>query len=359
MRTGKHSEQDMITRRTFRWPGVVLLTLVGGLSSAVVAQGRPLPVKVFILAGQSNMQGHGALRMIDSLGQDPQYGHLLKKIKTDDGSWTVRDDVWIYYPRDSGTLKKGELTVGYGANDEKIGPELMFGNIVGDHFDNQVLLIKIAWGGKSLAGDFRPPRSSGETGPYYKQMLDIVKTALNGLDQHFPDYQGQGYELAGFVWFQGWNDMVDADHVAEYEDNLVNLIQDVRRDLEVPNLPIVIGELGVGGPDEAEKNGRMSQIRKAQAAPTHREEFIGTVAFVATSKYWDDTAHEIQKKYWIRREWTDALARQRFEKMGSQPPYHYLGSAKIYSLMGYGFAKAMLDLQPPADQKERRSESDD
>lgn len=103
----------------------------------------------------------------------------------------------------------------------------------------------------------------------------------------------------------------------------------------------------------------MSQIRKAQAAPTHREEFAGTVAFVATSKYWDATAHEILKKYWVRREWTDAVARQRFEKMGSQPPYHYLGSAKIYSLIGYGFAKAMLDLQPPEDQKERRSESDD
>lgn len=223
----------------------------------------------------------------------------------------------------------------------------MFGNIVGDHFENQVLLIKTAWGGKSLAEDFRPPSSGGETGSYYKQMLEIVKTALNGLDQHFPNYQGQGYEIASFVWFQGWNDMVDADRVAEYEENLVNLIKDVRRDLEASNLPVVIGELGVGGPAEAEKNDRMAQIRKAQEAPMHREEFTGTVAFVATSKYWDNTAHEILKKYWIRREWTDAEARERFETMGSQPPYHYLGSAKIYSLMGYGFAKAILELPLP------------
>ncbi len=322
---------------------LVIAVLLAAPSSMKAADGKK-PLKVFILAGQSNMQGHAALRTIDWLGEDSVHGHLLQKIKNKDGSWVVRDDVWIYYPRDRGGLKAGKLTVGYGARNDKIGPELMFGCVMGDHFENPVLLIKTAWGGKSLAGDFRPPSSGGETGPYYKKTLEIVAEALANLDKHFPDYDDRGYELAGFVWFQGWNDMINADRVAEYEKNMVNFINDIRRDLKAPKLPFVIGELGVGGEASAKKNKRMADIRKAQAAPASRPEFKGTVAVVATSKYWDHEAEAILKKYWIKRKWTDKAAQQQFEKMGSQPPYHYLGSAKIYSLIGGGLAEAMMSL---------------
>jgi hypothetical protein len=329
-------------RPTWRWAaaGLVVL-LVAAVSSARAESG---PVKVFILAGQSNMEGQGAISTLDWLGEDPTYGHLLAKIKNEDGSWKVRDDVWVYYPRARGGVKKGALGVGYGAGDEKIGPELMFGHVMGDFFDNQVLLIKAAWGGKSLAVDFRPPSSGGQTGPYYEQMLQIVRDVLGNLQEQFPQYDGQGYEIAGFVWFQGWNDMINADRVAEYETNMVNLIQDLRKELQVPNLPVVIGELGVGGTKSAEENVRMADIRKAQAAPADRPEFKGTVAVVATSEYWDEKAHGLVEKYWIRRKWVDEEAHEQFQRMGNQPPYHYLGSGKIFSLVGYGFGEAMKKL---------------
>ncbi len=51
-------------------------------------------VKVFILAGQSNMEGLGHTRTLAHLGDDPQYGGLLKKIRNGDGSWVTRDDVF-------------------------------------------------------------------------------------------------------------------------------------------------------------------------------------------------------------------------------------------------------------------------
>ncbi len=313
-------------------------------SGACFAQNDKLPVKVFILAGQSNMQGHAALRTIDWLGEDPTYGHLLSKIKHGDGSWAVRDDVWIHYLRDRGGLKQGKLTVGYGANDEKIGPELMFGQIVGDRFENPVLLIKTAWGGKSLAGDFRPPSSGGELGEYYQKMLAIARDVLDNLDEKFPELAGREYELAGFAWFQGWNDMVKEERVAEYEANMINFIGDLRKDLGAPDLPVVIGELGVGGEASAEKNQRMADIRKAQAGAAEHPDFAGTVSFVSTTPYWDYEAEELVSKYWIKRKWTDDAAHKKFEKMGSQPPYHYLGSGKIYSLVGYGLATAMVEL---------------
>ena len=113
------------------------------------------------------------------------------------------------------------------------GPELQFGHVVGDYFANQVLLIKTAWGGKSLYKDFRPPSSGGEVGPYYTKMIAEVREALANLKTDFPGYDGGGYELAGFVWYHGWNDGCEPKTaVPEYEKNLVNLIKDVRKELQ-------------------------------------------------------------------------------------------------------------------------------
>ena len=53
------------------------------------------PIKVFILAGQSNMEGHAGVMTLDRLGEHPTHGYLLKKIKKEDGSFVVRDDVFV------------------------------------------------------------------------------------------------------------------------------------------------------------------------------------------------------------------------------------------------------------------------
>ena len=71
------------------------------------------------------------------------FEHLRKMDK-----WIERDDVWIKF-----LDRKGKLTVGYGSPG-CIGPELEFGTVVGDRYDEQVLLIKPAWGGRSLYRDF-------------------------------------------------------------------------------------------------------------------------------------------------------------------------------------------------------------
>lgn len=130
------------------------------------------PVKVFILAGQSNMVGHGEVyantntRAIGSLEYEvaEDKSGLYKNVLDKKGRWKVRRDVWIRFDKGEGELKKGDLSVGYGATEKEIGPEFQFGNVMGDYFSEQVLLIKTAWGGKSLGVDFRPPGSGGTTG---------------------------------------------------------------------------------------------------------------------------------------------------------------------------------------------------
>ena len=133
-------------------------------------------LKVFILAGQSNMEGQGVVSMDDPRDYNGGKGNLvwsmknsesavkMRRLKNEKGEWVVRNDVRISFKVD-GKVREGGLTVGYTAygGSSHIGPELQFGNIMGDYFEEPVLLIKTAWGGKSLYVDFRPP-GSGRTG---------------------------------------------------------------------------------------------------------------------------------------------------------------------------------------------------
>jgi hypothetical protein len=254
------------------------------------------PVKVFILAGQSNMEGQGVADLdgpdynggkgtLNYVMKDPAKARLFKHLKDDKGQWTVRDDVWLWYKPEDGPVKSGPLTLGFTPYDGKrhFGPELQFGHVMGNYFTNQVLLIKTAWGGKSLYKDFRPPSSGGQVGPYYTKMIAGVREALANLKNDFPGYDSGGYELAGFVWYQGWNDGCDPKNaVPEYETNLVNLIKDLRKDLLASKLPVVVGEL-TGPWIQAE--GAWAALRQAQAGAAARPEFKGTVRFVETHDF--------------------------------------------------------------------------
>ena len=321
----------------------------------------PKPVKVFILAGQSNMEGKARVTLLQHQITQPETKDRFQHLHRN-GDWVERSDVWIKF-----LDRHGNLTVGYGSP-KCIGPELEFGNVVGDRYDQQVLLIKTAWGGKSLFRDFRPP-SSGipedhvladllkraqkrkpqttaedvkeSFGKYYRLMIDDVRGTLSDLKTHFPDYQGQGHELAGFAWFQGWNDMVNADYTAEYAQHMANFIRDIRKDLKSPELPFVVGQLGVGGV-AGKPNPKRDRFKQAQAQAADLPEFRKNVRLVKTDVFWDTTAQAVFDKGWKKHleEW---------KQVGSDRPYHYLGSAKTYCDIGKALAQTLLAID--GDQK--------
>ena len=295
------------------------------------------PLKVFILAGQSNMEGQAVTDLtgkdynegkgtLASLMADPVKGGMFKHLKGTDGKWAVRDDVWVRYQREKQPLLAGPLTCGFSVygDSHHFGPELQFGHVVGNALGNQVLLIKTAWGGKSLGIDFRPPSSDGTVGPYYTMMIAQVREALTNLKTDFPSYDGKGYELAGFVWWHGWNDFCDAKLVPEYEANLVNLIHDVRKDLKSPKLPVVVGEFT--GPWKL--NGEplppaAAAIRKAQESAASKPEFKGNVLFVETRDF----------------------VRKPEDSPNPGHGHHEFGNAGTYFLVGDALAKGILKLQ--------------
>jgi hypothetical protein len=328
--------------------------LVLGLPG-VLAAAEPKPTKVFILAGQSNMEGKAKVALMDYQARQPATAELFKGVRKDD-KWIERDDVWIKF-----LDRKGKLTVGYGSPG-CIGPELGFGTVVGDRYEEPVLLIKTAWGGRSVYRDFRSPsaglpandvlekmlaneqkRKKDATlddvkkpfGATYRAMLDEIHKTLGNLKTDFPALADRPYELAGFVWFQGWNDMIDATATKEYTTNLAHLIRDVRKDLKSEKLPVVIGEMGVDG-DHA--SGNVKKFKDAQAAIMELPEFRGNVALVKTDVFWDTEAEAVFKKGWNSHldEWNT---------VGSDYPYHYLGSAKTMLKMGRAFGEAMVELR--------------
>jgi alpha-galactosidase len=248
-------------------------------------------------------------------------------------------------------------------NEIKMGPELGFGWVVGERMKEQVLLLKTCWGGRSVRRDFLPPgadmpseeelaneledarkRNPAATmedvrAPYgkaYRDMIGHVKDVLGSLKAHFPGYdEKRGYELAGLVFFQGWNDLVDGAQregkYARYTTRLGQLIKDVRKDLGAPALPVVIGELGVGG--------KRGDFQAAQAAVTEIPELRGTVKLARTCEFWEpDVEKMVEQDVWQGPDWV------RFYNVGSERGYHYLGSARIYYRMGKAFAAAMLEL---------------
>lgn len=305
-------------------------------AQSVAAQKKPL--KVFVLVGQSNMQGHARTQTLQHIGMREHTMPLYELLTENDGSPAVHKDVWIN-SISTGTVKKGNLTAGYGASDDKIGPELAFGATIQQLYGEPILIIKSAWGGKSLHTDFRPP-SAGKfvfskqqldrfnekkrnvdeilaekekaTGKYFRLMIEHVRETLDDIKSTYPAYDAKlGYELSGMVWFQGWNDMVDSGAYPKrgepggyqsYSDLLTLFIRDIRKELKTPKLPFVIGVMGVGGPtaqysqDKKRHLKTHQNFRDAMAAPAKLPEFRGNVAIVLTENYWDQQLGELQAR---------------------------------------------------------------
>jgi alpha-galactosidase len=314
----------------------ILTALVAGFLAigVSIASAETKPLKVFILAGQSNMEGHAEIRTFDYIGRDPLTAPLLKEMRNPDGTPRVCDKVWMSYltgPYDGSANGEGlgKLTAGFGERGNqptkigrKIGPEFTFGIYMEKELKEPILIIKTAWGGRSLNTEFRPPSAGQYTlpkevqdrwdkhpqgahgipkmedrkkwqedkdaasGVFYLMMIEHVQRVLADPKRVCPEYdQKAGFELAGFVWLQGFNDLVDGQtypngNYEEYSRLLSHFIRDVRKDLSAPKMPFVIGVLGVDG----EKN---VNFRKAMAAPADMPEFKGNVIAVDTAFFWD------------------------------------------------------------------------
>ena len=317
------------------------------------------PVKVFILMGQSNMVGMGDINPADKPGTlttltktEKRYPFLLD----DGGQWTVRKDVYYYDAR----TKKGSPLSATSNNGNSIGPEVGFGTVMGQLLNEPVLILKSCIGNRSLGWDLLPPGSErfeaevtergGQNvtkvfagykdspdswvkgtepqpiawyaGKQYDDDMANAKAALADLAKIYPDYKGQGYEIVGFVWWQGHKDQ-NAAHAARYEQNLARLIPSLRKDYDAPNAKFVLAT-GCGNP------GRESyglQIAEAQLAIVDAKKypaFTGKVKAVDTRDLWREV--DVSPK---------------------SQGHHYNRNAETYMETGLRLGWAMVELLGP------------
>lgn len=300
--------------------------LLLGLALPLAAQ-EPPTLRVFLLAGQSNMEGHGVVDLDDARDYNGGRGTLAALLKTSegardwadlrsaDGSWATRDDVFVTYRTAHGERKCGALSIGFAVYGGRhhIGPELGLGRALGQRLAEPVLLVKTAWGGKSLEKDFRPPSAGGEVGPFYRQMLAEYREALSQLAVDHPQLAQHRPRLDGFVWFQGWNDACDDAATKSYASNLAHLIADLRAELGDPALPFVVGETG---------NWDGQEFRDAQRAGCFAPAVVANTRFVATRQFLRPAA----------------------ESPNTTHGHHWYGNGESYLRIGDALGRAMAGL---------------
>ena len=264
-------------------------------------------------------------------------------------SCVVSDRVYINSIADR-NKKAGKLAIGYGADPSKIGPEYGFGLSMAEKINGPILLIKTSWGGKSLNYNFRPPSSDeyvlsekeqasdkveeirANAGLNYRMMNEAIQQVLDDLKDNHPAYDEEaGYKIAGFVWFQGFNDHFSPEFRDSYEANMVNFIKDIRKHYDEPSMPFVIGVLGTGRTKEKVDENVVSLGQRAAAKSS---EFKGRVTSVESYLDYSLYSHAVFEKGWPEHfhEW---------DTVGSDRPYHYLGSGAFFVRLGDSFAQAM------------------
>jgi len=216
------------------------------------------PVKVFLLAGQSNMSGRGAVGGVATLRPD------LDAPQTDVVHWHNRNNPSI---TNSGWET---LATGQGASSSEIGPELSLGRALAEAYpDYQVALLKYSEGATNLDAEW-DPKDAATTAYMYNGLLESMGNALGMLAA-----DGLSFEVAGLFWMQGERDSRFADMAGRYEANLVDLIAAVRAQTGQADLPFVIGRVA----DDLHPGDypELGNVRAAQAAVAASDDLVALV----------------------------------------------------------------------------------
>ncbi len=210
---------------------------------------NPKKIKVFLLAGQSNMDGRARAKNLTA--EDKVRLEKAKK------------NVILYYnhqpPVPLQVTKGSEYIQKKFKAESFFGPELFFGiNMSEQYPENKIILIKRSKGGMSLYGAWNPNWSEEKAKVTNEEnQPKLYNDFITYADSILKTYNKSEYELCGMLWVQGETDSgkrFGPKPAEDYEKNLKSLIRSVRKDLAKPNLPFLIFQVGRGKVVEGMKN---------------------------------------------------------------------------------------------------------
>jgi len=268
-------------------------------------QGAEKPVKIYIFAGQSNMEARYGKDFLEK-----NHPELLK-------------DKQIWHVQVGWTNGPIQACPNFGVDRAMVYK-------IAEGTGQDILVLRCAVGGTVLQTNWRPPsavkRAGGTLGPLYINLVNRFHNLVANLKEVYPAYHGQGYEIAGFVWFQGECDActdtevngVKVNNCHFYEDNLKDLISDVRRDFGAPEMPVLIAQINVSDPWEG-------KVKVKDSAGNTVDTTAGQVIRDIEKK----VAESTPKCVWV-------------ETLGLDKGYHY--DAASYITIGQRMGDAMLSL---------------
>jgi len=242
-----------------RYFALFLLIIVMGFTSCVSKnnamanndqQNPKHKIKVFLLAGQSNMDGRARgynLTEDDKARLQKAQSHILFY-------YNHQTPVPLQLTTPSKYVQKKFDT------EQVFGPELFFGIKLSEAYpQDSFIFIKRSRGGMSLYGAWNPnwteekakAMNEDDDPKLYSDFINYTDSILNTMDT-------SEYELCGMLWVQGESDSGTKKNgsipAETYEQNLRNLINGVRTKFHKPNLPFLIFQVGTGKVVEGMKN---------------------------------------------------------------------------------------------------------
>lgn len=237
------------------------------------------PIKIYIIAGQSNAEQRGNMEWLRDTW--PEYSKVDPKL-------------WHFDP---GAKPPSPIN---GETYDKFGVELVPGIEISKRVENDAIFLATAVGGTTLRQRWTSPtgakRLGCEVGDLYEQMFQRTFELIKNIEDIYPRYAGQDFEIAGIIWFQGENDSLSLGNFPFYQDLFIDFIQDVRRDFGVPNLPIFICKINdawcerIGGGEvirRANENA-MRKLHNVEAVHTHdlheKAHYDGAPSYIVISR---------------------------------------------------------------------------
>jgi hypothetical protein len=172
-----------------------------------VKENVPSSFDLYVCIGQSNMAGRATLtpEVMDTL----QNVYLLN----DKGNFEPAVNPLNRYS----TVRK-DLSM------QRLGPAYGFAKEMARQTKRPVGLVVNARGGSSINSWLK-----GSKDGYYEEALSRVRIAMK-----------QGGVLKAILWHQG---EADCSNPEAYKQKLISLVKDLREDLGMPNLPVIVGQI--------------------------------------------------------------------------------------------------------------------